>query len=169
MRRSMNSEGHLSNYVFLKDISIPIDRIYVGQFDDFNRLQYVPVVSSVFYQFINDIQFKNSETHSKEILKYRNYREKIYHPRNEANFQYLLESIKTNGYDYENFAVMVIAKFSLLKFKTVFFVVDGTHRVSILASLNYENIHVSLCSYSSSTTFIRFCKRLLYFIVLRFF
>jgi hypothetical protein len=148
----MNKIRYISIPIFLKKDFIfshfkvvNIDRIYVGLINsNLGNIKYINIKKTPHYYFVCEyLGIKNKQEES--IINYYDYiKSNPLDRRSKQKFIELIDSIKRNGYIFQELPILV--------FKTVkrpvpygrFDVLDGFHRLAILAALDSVNVNVAV-------------------------
>tara|TARA_B110000977_G_scaffold186312_1_gene252095 strand:- start:174 stop:674 length:501 start_codon:yes stop_codon:yes gene_type:complete len=132
-------------YVFSYQI-IDINKLFVQVINSkTGKIKYLNIKKTPHYFLALDYLKTSKIIDAHGYKKYQNYiKSNPDDPRSIAKFESLINSIKTNGYNFEESPILV---FNTLKRPLPlgrYDVADGFHRLSILAAIGIKNINVAV-------------------------
>ena len=137
-----------NNFHFSHYKTIPIDKLFVGFHDSqLNYLKYINIKESPHYFSASQYLRKNN----KSLLSYKKYiKLNPDDPRSELDFINLIISIKSNGYNFNEYPILVFKSYKRLFPLGRYEVADGFHRLSILAALGVNKLNVAVLKRNKS-------------------
>ncbi len=105
--------------------------------------KFVPVAETPHYQFIKNRIVGSPVQPMHGYMSYSHYNTRNQHHLDEHGFEKLLNSIMTNGYDESEGRPLVIKRRNL-SFSPSWNVLDGSHRISILAARGDTHVMVAV-------------------------
>lgn len=128
----------------IKHIMVKINKLFVGMRIPGGYNRYVSVYETPLYNYVLSVLGKHDKK-SLAIDDYRKYRAMFWHPTGEEQFKKLIKSILDEGYNAQDYPILVCRSISRIWPIGRWDVIDGFHRLSVLAAIGTKKIEVCTC------------------------
>ena len=143
--------------VCIKEIKLSKLRINVAGKSSKKIPNYLPIIKTPHYGFVNYYLYRRKEKPCLEFKNYHNYNKYNKHHLDTEKFKLFIDKIISEGFIQNNSKIICIRSKYFL-FNRSYDVLDGSHRLAILEALNYKYIDVALAIRKENLIFRIFSK-----------